>query len=254
MDIVLTNDDGIESPGLAALYDALSDFGDVTAVAPAEDMSATGRALSREVVVDDHEYGYAVRGTPSDCVIAALESLVPNADVVVSGCNRGGNLGAYVLGRSGTVSAAVEAAFFDVPAIAVSLALTSADFDAGVTPKADYAEAAAATAYLVEHTHDSGVFERADYLNVNAPRPGTETGGLAVTTPTRGYDMSVDRDGERLRLHDEMWDRIDEGIVAGEPADSDLRAVVAGETSVSPLTAPHTTEHHEVLDALAETY
>jgi len=254
MNIVLTNDDGIESPGLAALYESLSALGDVTAVAPAEDMSATGRALSREVVVDEHEYGYAVHGTPSDCVVAALESLVPDADLVVSGCNRGGNLGMYVLGRSGTVSAAVEAAFFDVPAISVSLALTSADFEGGATPKTDYAEAAAVTRYLVEHTLDSGVFERADYLNVNAPRPGTETGDLAVTRPTRGYEMHVEREGEHLRLHDEMWDRIDQGIVADEPDDSDLRAVVEGETSVSPLTAPHTTEHHETLDHLAADY
>lgn len=254
MKIVLTNDDGIESPGLAALYESLSALGDVTAVAPAEDMSATGRALSREVVVDEHEYGYAVHGTPSDCVIAALESLVPDADLVVSGCNRGGNLGMYVLGRSGTVSAAVESAFFGVPAISVSLALTSADFEGGATPKEEYAEAAAVTRYLVEHTLDAGVFERADYLNVNAPRPGTEVDEIAVTTPTRGYDMSVERAGEHLRLHDEMWDRIDGGVVVGEPADSDLRAVVEGKTSVSPLTAPHTTEHHEVLDTLVADY
>ncbi|QLC34578.1 5'/3'-nucleotidase SurE [Halarchaeum sp. CBA1220] len=254
MDIVLTNDDGIESPGLEALYDSLSAVADVTAVAPASDMSATGRALSREVTVDEHDLGYAVHGTPSDCVVAALESLAPDPDLVVSGCNRGGNLGMYVLGRSGTVSAAVEAAFFDVPAISVSLTLTSEDFAGGATPKSDYSEAAAATTYLVEETLDSGVFERADYLNVNAPRPGTETGELSVTTPTHGYDMTVERDGAHLRLEDRMWRRMDEGIVAGEPEDSDLRAVVEGRTSVSPLTAPHTTEHHEVLDALAETY
>jgi len=254
MDIVLTNDDGIGSPGLRALYEALDGVGDVTAVAPARDMSATGRALSREVSVDEHELGYAVHGTPSDCVVAALEQLAPDADLVVSGCNRGGNLGMYVLGRSGTVSAAVEAAFFGVPAIASSLALTSEDFESGETPKADYEEAARATAYLAENAFGDGVFEHADYLNVNAPRPGTETGDLDVTTPTHGYDMTVERAGDHLRLADRMWRRIDEGLVTDEPADSDVRAVVEGRTSVSPLTAPHTAEHHEYLDELARAY
>jgi 5'-nucleotidase len=191
--ILLTNDDGIDSPGFRALYDALADRGDVTAVAPADDQSAVGRSISLKggIPVDDHELGYAVGGTPADCVIAGLEELVPGTDLVVSGCNKGANLGAYVLGRSGTVSAAVEAAFFDVPAIAASLYVpvgedvTFHDFE---TTPADYAEAARAIQYLVQHAPEAGVFEHADYLNVNAPMPEGEPAPIEITRPSHAYD------------------------------------------------------------------
>lgn len=119
--VLLTNDDGIDAVGLRALYDGLSADYDVVTVAPTGDRSSAGRALSDGVDIADHELGYAVDGTPVDCVVAGLDALVPDADVVVAGCNKGANLGAYTLGRSGTVSAAVEAAFFDVPAVATSM-------------------------------------------------------------------------------------------------------------------------------------
>jgi 5'-nucleotidase len=105
--ILLTNDDGIESAGLRALYDVLTGVGDVTVVAPAEDQSAVGRSLSHDVTVREHDLGYAIEGTPADCSVAGLGSLAPDTDIVVAGCNQGANLGSYVLGRSGTVSAAV---------------------------------------------------------------------------------------------------------------------------------------------------
>ena len=119
MHVLLTNDDGIDETGLRALHEALSGVAEVTVVAPADDQSAVGRSLSSRVAVDRRETGYAVHGTPADCVVAGLQSLAPDVDLVVSGCNRGANLGQYTLGRSGTVSAAVEAAFFECPAIAV---------------------------------------------------------------------------------------------------------------------------------------
>ncbi|MEF8831842.1 MAG: 5'/3'-nucleotidase SurE, partial [Halobacteriales archaeon] len=100
--ILLTNDDGIDSPGLGALYDALSEVGEVTAVAPADDHSAVGRSIEQSASVFEHELGYAVDGPPASCVVGGLEALLPDADLVVSGCNQGANLGAYVLGRSGT--------------------------------------------------------------------------------------------------------------------------------------------------------
>jgi 5'-nucleotidase len=261
--ILLTNDDGIESVGFAALYEALSEVAEVTAVAPAEDQSAVGRKMSNQVDVLEHEYGYAIEGTPADCVIVGLEALCPDVDLVVAGCNKGANLGAYVLGRSGTVSAAVEAAFFEVPAIATSLYVPATsksradDWRDVASDVEDYRNAAAATAYLVDHSLDAGVFEQADYLNVNAPMPA-EDGSLApieITTPSTAYDMRTERDGEEgvIHLQDYIWRRMRDDTIP-DPEGTDRRAVVDGRVSVSPLTAPHTTRHHEALDALAETY
>ncbi|MFB6119880.1 MAG: 5'/3'-nucleotidase SurE [Halobacteriaceae archaeon] len=250
--ILLTNDDGIESPGLRALYDGLADVGDVTAVAPASDQSAVGRSMSSEVAVRDHELGYAVEGTPSDCVVAGLDALCPDPDVVVSGSNEGANLGMYVLGRSGTVSAAVEAAFFDVPAIATSLYLPQDKFGTGTTYD-EHRDAVRATSYLVDHALDTGVFDHADYLNVNAPLPGDDPAPMQVTVPSHAYDMAARHEGETVTLHDQMWERIENGDI-DDPEGTDRRAVMDGSVSVSPLTAPHTTERHEILDALAETY
>jgi 5'-nucleotidase len=250
--ILLTNDDGIESAGLRALYDGLADVGDVTAVAPATDQSAVGRALSSEVAVHEHELGYAVEGTPSDCVVAGLDALCPNPDVVVSGSNEGANLGMYVLGRSGTVSAAVEAAFFGVPAVATSLYLPREKFGAGTTYD-EHADAVRATTYLVEEALDTDVFEETDYLNVNAPLPGDGPVPMAVTRPSHAYDMAARHDGDRISLRDQMWDRIENGDI-DDPPGTDRHAVLSGRVSVSPLTAPHTTEHHDALDGLAERY
>lgn len=277
--ILVTNDDGIESPGFRALYEALETVGDPVAVAPYSNQSAVGRQRSFEVDVHEYDLGYAVEGTPVDCVIAGLESLCPGADVVVAGCNKGANLGAYVMGRSGTVSAAVEAAFFDVPAIAVSQYIPSGEDvaweDVSLEP-GDYAEACRAAAYLADRAPDLGVFERADYLNVNAPAPvdvdarldgdGVDgaTDGLAgaaddnppemvVTRPSTLYAMSAEVNEGTIRLRDEVWRRMRTGEMPDDP-DTDRQAVVDGKISVSPLTAPHTVEFTESLDGLAESY
>jgi len=120
MRVLLTNDDGVDSPGLDALRDALSTLGKVTVVAPATDQSGVGRARSRTVGITDHDDAIAVAGTPADCVAYGLRGLDHEFDLVVSGCNHGPSIGAYVLGRSGTVGAAMEAGFLGVPAVAVS--------------------------------------------------------------------------------------------------------------------------------------
>ena len=255
MNVLLTNDDGIDEAGLRALYDALADVAEVTAVAPADDQSAVGRSLSARVDVRDHSLGYAVEGTPADCVVVGLQSLVPEADLVVSGCNRGANLGQYTLGRSGTVSAAVEAAFFEVPAVAVSMYVPTDEvdfrsFDPG--PEV-YAEAARATRYLVEETATDDVFGIADYLNVNAPTAGGGSCEMVVTEPSTFYDMGADRDGDVVHLRDRIWERMGDGTLP-DPEGTDRRAILEGNVSVSPLTAPHTVTHHETLSGLAEEY
>lgn len=252
-EILLTNDDGIDAPGIRALHDGLQDVGNVTVVAPATNQSAQGRATSRDVEVEERDIGYALTGTPVDCVVAGIEAIGPYPDVVVAGCNKGANLGMYVLGRSGTVSAAVEAAFFGVPAIAASTLFSTEDFerDADVS---EFATTVDATRYLVEHARESGVFEHADYLNVNAPHPSAgATGEMVVTSPSQAYDMTAQHDGARIVLHDRMWDRMDEWQTV-DPAGTDRHAVMNGHVSVSPLTAPHSTLQHDELDALAETY
>ncbi len=270
--LLLTNDDGIDSPGFEALYDALSAVGEVIAVAPADDRSAVGRAMSNDVTVREHELGYAIHGTPADCTVAGLESLCPDVDMVVSGCNKGANLGAYVLGRSGTVSAAVEAAFFDVPALAISQYVpepTEGDWRDHANDPADYELAADVTQFLVEHAVGAGVFDQADYLNVNAPWPSSESNpepnpesnpesnpdptSMTITRPSTMYDMTAERNGDTVRLHDRIWERMGSGDIP-DPVGTDRRAIVDGEISVSPLTAPHTTRHHEALDGLAEVY
>ena len=255
--VLLTNDDGIDSVGFRALYDALSVFADVTAVAPNGDKSAVGRAMSREVEVREHDLGYAIHGTPADCVVVGLEALCPDVDMVVAGCNRGANLGAYVLGRSGTVSAAVEAAFFDVPALAVSLYVPGADgeWQEKANDPLDYRNATAVTSYLVDHALGAGVFEQAEYLNINAPihHEGDDPAPIEITEPSTLYDMRAERDGEHISLTDNVWARMRDGDIP-DPQGTDRRAIVEGRVSVSPLTAPHTTRHHEALDALAQTY
>lgn len=252
LDVLLTNDDGIDSPGFRALYDALDEVADVTGVAPANDQSAVGRTMSEEVRVEDHDLGYAIYGTPVDCVVAGLEAIGPYPDLVVAGCNAGANLGAYVLGRSGTVSAAVEAAFFGIPAMAVSLYIPDDQWPRE-TEIEDYTEACRATRYLVEHIPDTGVFEQAEYLNVNTPLPGEEPAPMAITRPSTVYEMGATHNGGSITLHDRFWDAMAAGDIE-DPEGTDRRAITEGTVSVSPLTVPHATGYHDTLDSLAEAY
>lgn len=257
MDILLTNDDGIDATGLLAVYESLSDVGEVTVVAPADDQSAVGRQMSAQVTLHEHELGYSVEGTPTDCVVAGIGALELDPDIVVAGCNRGANLGHYVLGRSGTVSAAVEAAFFGIPAMAVSLYFPGTvgryeEFDPGVE---EYAEPARAARFLLSHALGAGVFDHADYLNVNAPLP-PETGHapMTITTPSHVYDVDAARkESGDVEIIDRIWEQMAAEDIP-DPEGTDRRTVVDGEVSVSPLTAPHTTERHEELDALGHTY
>lgn len=122
--VLVTNDDGINAPGLAALAEALAPVGDVYVVAPEREQSTVGHALTlhRPLRVDRlAERRFAVNGTPSDCVNLAVLGLLPaEPTLVVSGINHGSNLGDDVT-YSGTVSAAMEGTLLGIPAIAVSL-------------------------------------------------------------------------------------------------------------------------------------
>ena len=130
--ILLTNDDGINAPGIVAMYRELVKLGEVHVVAPETVQSATGHGitittplLTSQVTVENAFTGIAVDGRPADCVKLAVAQLLPRQpDLVVSGMNAGANVGINVI-YSGTVAAAIEAAFLGLPAIAVSLYLRS---------------------------------------------------------------------------------------------------------------------------------
>ena len=141
MHILLTNDDGIFAPGLAAVYKELIKFGDVTVVAPAGVMSGAGHSITvyEPVACDEVEIagafsGFSVHGSPADCVkLALMELCKEKVDLIVSGINSGANVGINVY-YSGTVAAAMEGAFYRIPAVAMSLARQDNeefDFDNG---------------------------------------------------------------------------------------------------------------------------
>jgi 5'-nucleotidase len=134
--ILLSNDDGINAPGLAALEKEISKFATVSIVAPITEMSAMGHAITISnpiklvnIYRDEEFYGYGIEGTPSDCVKLAIQGdLISKPDMVISGINQGANLGIDII-YSGTVSAAYEGTLLGVPSIAVSLdSFKSKDF------------------------------------------------------------------------------------------------------------------------------
>ena len=255
MHILLTNDDGIDSPGLAAVYEHLTPRWTVTVVAPAGDQSGVGRSRSDlsyeradEITISDHEWGYVVDGTPADCVAVGLRH-IPEAeeiDLVVSGANNGPNVGSYILGHSGTVGAAVEAAFLGTPAVAVSGYDHETYFpeDGG----GSFDAIGAATRDLLSLIEDTAAFDgEVDYLNVNAPATGSDT--LAVTKPLADYDTRVvDNDGETNVFESNYWATHSvegDGFPIGldnytddYPPWSDRAAIVDGEISVTPLGTP----------------
>jgi 5'-nucleotidase len=258
MKVLLTNDDGIDAPGIRALADALEPLGDVTVVAPATNQSAVGRGLSYgrmgpdrandgdpglgeaeadpftvTIPHEDHDLGYAVHGTPCDCVILGIGAFDP--DVVVSGCNAGANLGVHVLPRSGTASAAWEAASLGVPGVAVSMDVLGMDRE-DLSPE-DFERAARVGRDAVERAVEGDAFATADYLNVNVPRPERDLSGVAVTHPTERYDMHADLADGRFSLHNPLWAEMATGEVPDEEG-TDRQALLDDRVGISPLTLP----------------
>lgn len=128
MKILLTNDDGIYAPGLAAMERALRRLGEVYVVAPSKEQSGVSHSITfltpltvKNVFVDDKHWGWAVDGSPADCVKLGVSQILPEMpDLIVSGINGGLNAGVNIL-YSGTVGAAVEGSFFGITSFAVSL-------------------------------------------------------------------------------------------------------------------------------------
>lgn len=179
MKILLTNDDGIYAKGLLALYNELSRDFDVDIVAPESEMSAVGHAITlssplrvRKVYRNDSFFGYGVTGTPADCVkIAVQELLDTRPDIIISGINRGANVGVNVL-YSGTVSAATEGAFFGIKSAAISLSLCQ---------DPDYNFAARFSRVVISYM-DQNNLRKGVALNVNIPALSAERiRGVALT-------------------------------------------------------------------------
>jgi 5'-nucleotidase len=234
--ILLTNDDGYRSEGIHALAGAFKALGEVTIVAPVNEASAIGHALTLRHVLRLEKIAdrvFAVDGTPTDCVNIAITQVFKGLpDLVVSGINRGWNLGDDVT-YSGTVAGALEAALLGVPAMAVSLKFAR-EFDFGPASRA----AAAIAAQLLASPLPSRTF-----LNINLP-PGQPKGYRVTVQAKRNHVTSV---AERHDPKGRPYYWIEEGQNEWEPHDrSDYQAVRDGYVSVTPL-QPDLTAH----DALA---
>jgi len=228
VDILITNDDGITSSALYLLRQELSDLGRVFIVAPDRDQSATSHSLTlyRPMRIDRPEPDvFAVDGTPTDCVLIAAHGLLERApDLVVSGVNRGPNMGDDVF-YSGTVAAAIEGAMQGVPALAFSLAASG---------RADFLYACQFARRLVGTVIERGLPAKS-VLNVNVPHlKGEDIKGVRVTKlGKRKYqDALIERTDPRGRAY--YWIGGDAPIWEPEEG-SDFLAVDQGYVSVTPL-------------------
>ena len=239
--ILVTNDDGVHSEGIRVLADALRSLGEVTVIAPIQESSAIGHALTlrRPLRIEPVGDGfYAVDGTPTDCVNLGVAVLLKGElpDLVVSGINTGWNLGDDVT-YSGTVAGALEAALLGIPAIAISLCRTrDYVFDFGPS-----AQAAAVLADLViRHRLPERTF-----LNVNMPQ-GVPKGFQRTVQGKRNHITKI---SERLDPRGKPYYWIEEGIDQWAPHDrSDYHAVKQGYVSVT-LLHPDLTAH-DALESL----
>jgi 5'-nucleotidase len=241
--ILLTNDDGIDAPGLEALRGALSahpERFEVTVVAPKRDRSGsgTGKTGGDLPVEMRGPRAFAVDGTPTDCVTVALGTLVGSIDLVISGMNFGANTGAHAF-TSGTIGAALTAASRGIPAVAVSVA---ADGKRKRTLEA-FSGAADFTVRLAsELLARPQLLGSVELLSVNYPALAPERiAGVRVTRQsnvakkTRSYELAATRTaGSRTRKLTAERRRSRPATDLG-PADGDLRALEEGWISVTPL-------------------
>jgi len=227
--ILLTNDDGIHAVGIRVLADALQKMGEVAIVAPDRERSAVGHALTlhhplRAVKIDENLF--AVDGTPTDCVNLGIHTLLDfRPDLVISGINRGGNLGDDVT-YSGTVSAAMEATLMGIPAFSVSL-VTSGEGE-------NYQVAGEFAARLAEKLHREGL-PNDTFLNVNVPDlpVGRLLPPMVTFQGKRRYEgMIVDKVDPRGRNY--YWiGSVELNFIDSQG--SDYYAVSRGHISVTPL-------------------
>ena len=217
--ILITNDDGIHAPGLRALAAALAEVGTVTIVAPSRDHSAAAQSLTlRQPIYCDRiaEREYSIEGTPADAMILALHTLLDDKpDLVVSGINRGGNLGENIF-YSGTVGAAMEGAINRVPAVAISVAYRRQEFDfapaarvrAHARPVDSERRAAAGRAAQRQHparldrrgAHHAAIVE--DHAQRPAAGRPTRAGGATIWLSEQQFTGGIEPDTDHAAIRD----------------------------------------------------
>jgi len=245
--ILVSNDDGVHARGIKALTAALRKIADVTVVAPDRERSGASHSLTMDVPLRAHEIRegvFAVAGTPTDCILLALKMLMPEPpDLVVSGINRGANMGDDVT-YSGTIAAAMEATLLGIPSIAMSLCRC----DSG---QRDYDYAAASQ---VARDLSLMVLERGlpnwTLLNVNVPNiPGDEIKGVQVVRQGKQvYEEAViEKKDPRGRTY--YWIGGELSTWENDP-DTDFAVVSQGYVSVTPVNLDLT--DYAAMDVLRE--
>jgi 5'-nucleotidase len=224
--ILVTNDDGVHSEGIRALADAVAHLGDVTIVAPIQEASAIGHALTLRHPLRLESIApkvYAVDGTPTDCVnVAITHVLRGRPDLILSGINKGWNLGDDVT-YSGTVSGALEGALLGIASIAVSTQR--------INDTCEFGQAAKAAAIVAEQVLERGL-PKFTLLNINTPA-GVSRGFRVTVQARRNHVTTV---SQRMDPRQRPYYWIEEGENAWEPHDrSDYQAVHDGYISVTPL-------------------
>lgn len=229
--ILITNDDGIFAPGLRALAKALEGIGTVSIIAPSQERSASAQSLTLRQPIFCEQIGereWSVEGTPADAMILAFHALLAERpDLLVSGINRGSNLGENIF-YSGTIGGAMEGAIHRVPSIAISIASRAKDVD--FSPAVEFIQRLAPI--VLRESLPVGVL-----LNVNVPN--LWKGGVRFTRQSPKITRNVLQKGEDPRGRTYYWlneERITEDIAA----DTDHAAILAGDISVTPLVIDHT--------------
>jgi 5'-nucleotidase len=224
--ILVTNDDGVHSEGIRMLADALAPLGEVTIVAPIQEASAIGHALTLRRPLRIDIIGpnvFAVDGTPTDCVnLAITHVLKGKPDLIVSGINKGWNLGDDVT-YSGTVSGALEGALLEIASIAVSTQR--------VRDECEFGPSAIAAARAAQAVLERGL-PKFTLLNINTPK-GPNKGFRVTVQAKRNHVTMVN---ERIDPRHKAYYWIEEGENEWEPHDrSDYQAVRDGYISITPL-------------------
>lgn len=228
MVILVTNDDGIHSPGLIALFKVMKEVGDTYIVAPDRERSAVGHSLTlhRPLKAEKmRDHVYSINGTPTDAVVVGVNKILPQKpDIVVSGINRGGNLGDDIT-YSGTVSAAIEGTILNIPSFAISI---HGDKNFHFDSAAFFA--VTIVQYIMEKPMPYDTF-----LNVNVPNlPKGLVKGIKLTRQgKRIYDNSIQ---EVFSPRGEKYYWIGGGVPYWEHSeDTDIHAVEEGYVSVTPI-------------------
>jgi len=231
--ILLSNDDGINAPGIRAMHKGLKTIGDVVVVAPEMERSAVGHAITiahplrvREVLDHGKKFGFAVDGTPADCVKIGIKALMEKKpDILVSGVNHGANVATNII-YSGTVSAATEGTILGVPSVALSLATFDRNPDFSVAVKYGLE--------IVQKVAAKGL-PRGTLLNVNIPAvEEKKIRGIKICRQSHCiFDVAFDKRSD-LRGMDYYWQG---GDMNTHDADSsvDIMQLGQGYVTITPI-------------------